>query len=136
MGNEDCNLTSCLDSLQSFMQPCEDIAWVVTLCHQIEVHRVASLSVNGNDVHIVEVLCKACGLILNLELLCIVTRLSINSLSSLIKVFSPLLKVEGDHRILLREVLGVGRDKVVVALQRVQLVVGKVSLEEIGQALL
>jgi hypothetical protein len=84
------------------------------LGHQVEVHIVASFSVNSHNVNIIESF-KGAISILGSEFLTIVTGFGINSLCFGIKVVSPLLEIEGNHRVLFGEILGIWSYEVMVS---------------------
>lgn len=113
------------------IEPLEDVTWVITLRHEIEVHVVAGLCVYGNNVHALNIL-KGTISILNSEALTVVTVLGIHYLSLVIKVLVPKLEVVGNHGILLGKVLGVWLHEVVVTFEGVQSIRRQVGGEELS----
>ena len=101
------------------IEPLEDITWVVTLRHEIEVHVVTGFGVDDNNVHSLNILKSAIS-ILESEALTVVAMLGINYLCLVIKVLVPKLEIEGNHWVLLGEVLGVGLDEIVISFEGVK----------------
>jgi hypothetical protein len=101
------------------IEPLEDVTWVITLGHEIEVHIVTGFGVDNNNVHSLNIL-KGTISILDSEALTVVAMLGINYLCLVIKVLVPKLEIESNHWVLLGEVLGVGLDKIVVSLEGVK----------------
>ena len=62
--------------------------------------------------------------------------LGIHSLGLFIEISVPKLKVIGNHRVLLGEILGVGLDEIVVTFQGIEDIVGKVRPEPVIKSLL
>lgn len=73
--NNDCNLTSSFNSMESFIQPLKNTTGIISLTPEIKVKVIARLSVNGYYINFV----KNCS-ILKLKFLSIITNLSINFL--------------------------------------------------------
>lgn len=105
------------------IKPLKDIAWIITLRHQVEVHIVASLSVDNNNIHTLNIFKVAIG-ILDSKALRVVAVLSIYSLRFLIEVLIPDLSIIGYHGILLGKVLGVGLNEIMITLKWVKAVGG------------
>ena len=101
------------------IEPLEDVTWVITLGHQIEVHVVTGFGVDDNNVHSLNILKSAIS-ILDSEALTVVAMLGINYLCLVIKVLVPKLEIEGNHWVLLGEVLGVGLDEIVISFEGVK----------------
>ena len=114
VSHEHGNFSLGLKLSKSSIEPLEDITWVITLRHEIKVHVVTGFCVYDNNIHSVNIL-KGTISILHSEALTVVTVLGINCLCLVIKVLVPKLEIEGNHWVLLGEVLGVGLDKIVVS---------------------
>jgi hypothetical protein len=100
------------------IEPLKDFTWVITLGHEIEVHVVTGFGVYDNNIHSLNIL-KGTISILDSEALTVVAMLGINYLCLVIKVLVPKLEIEGNHWVLLGEVLGVGLDEIVISFQGV-----------------
>jgi hypothetical protein len=113
MCHENGNFSSLFEAVQSLVEPGKDITRVVSLSKKVEVHVVAGLSVDCNDVHTINVLqssvCVLCS-----QTLAIITVFGIDCLCLFIKISVPKLKIICNHRVLLGEILGVGLDEIVV----------------------
>lgn len=101
------------------IKPLKDVAWVVTLGHEIEVHVVTGFGVDDNNVHSLNIY-KGTISILDSEALTVVAMLGINNLCLVIKVLVPKLEIKGNHWVLLGEVLGVGLGEIVVSFEGVK----------------
>lgn len=119
MSHEHGNLSLGLKLSKGSIEPLEDVTWVVTLGHEIEIHVVTSFGVDNNNVHSLNILKGTIG-ILDSEALTVVTVLGIHYLSLVIKVLVPKLEIVGNHWVLLGEILRVGLDEIVVSFEGVK----------------
>jgi hypothetical protein len=118
--DDDTYLSVLFHLAQKRLKPLKLITWVASGAPEIEVPDIARLSSNSNDSHLVK-----SGSIGELELLTVISCLSISGFSICIKPLTPLLDVELKHRVWLAEVLAVSFSEIVVAFNGVDGLVAK-----------
>ena len=107
--------------------PANDVLVAIEDCPVSETPLVEAVSITRrvvshehSDFSLGFKLSKGTISILNSEALTVVTVLGIHYLSLVIKVLVPKLEIEGNHWVLLGEVLGVGLDEIVVSFEGVK----------------